>query len=225
MKKLILLIVLLCAAAAHAQTSKTEWVAIPADPAASGTTTKALCTAAVKKLYGASLTCIERVTTSPAVVAPPPAWSLLGLENDARLAVTAGSTVRYGKGVVWLEKVIAGTSFVCRNEEFGSDPVPGVQKQCELRSGTTATPPPVIGSATVSWSAPTTKADGSPLSGLAGYRVLYGQSSGTYTQSIAVRASPLTVPNLGAGAWFFVVKAIDSAGLESAASAEVSKTI
>lgn len=152
MKKLILLIALLCATAAHAQTTKTEWIAVPVDPAASGASTKALCAAAVKKLYGASMTCVERVKTSP-----PPA--------------------------------------------------------------------PVTGSATVSWSAPTTKADGSPLSGLAGYRVLYGQSSGTYTQSIAASASPLTVPNLGAGAWFFVVKAIDSAGLESAASVEVSKTI
>ena len=68
-RRLLLLVLwLLCAPVAHAQTSKTEWVAIPVDSAASGSTTKALCTAAVKKLYGASLTCVERVTTKFSVL-------------------------------------------------------------------------------------------------------------------------------------------------------------
>lgn len=160
-----------------------------------------------------------------ACTTPPVAtWSLLGLEDDVvRLTVAAGSTVRYGAGVAWIEKVIAGTSFVCWNGEFGSDPAPNVRKQCELRSGTV--PAPVVGSASVRWTAPTTNADGTPLTDLAGYRILYGPASGNYTASIAASASPVIVQNLSAGAWFFVIRAVDTAGFESTPTAEVSKTI
>lgn len=160
-----------------------------------------------------------------ACTTPPAAtWSLLGLEDDVvRLTVAAGSTVRYGAGTAWIEKVIAGTSFACWNGEFGSDPAPNVRKQCELRSGTV--PAPVVGSASVRWTAPTTNADGTPLTDLAGYRVLYGPASGNYTASIAASASPITVQNLSTGAWFFVIRAVDTAGFESTPTAEVSKTI
>ncbi len=40
------------------------------------------------------------------------------------------------------------------------------------------------GDATLSWDPPTTNADGTPLTDLAGYRIYYGTSSGSYSQNI-----------------------------------------
>jgi len=163
-----------------------------------------------------------------ACTSPPSAqtWTLIGPEDDAvPLTVPDNSTVRYGKGTIWVQKTVSG-SFLCWNGFFGSDPLPNVAKQCELLTSGTSTPPPTtVGSATLSWTAPTLNADGTPLTDLTGYRVLYGPQSGNYTQSLGAAASPVTVPNLTTGSWFFVVKAVDALGLESAASAEVSKTI
>lgn len=149
-------------------------------------------------------------------------WTLLGSEYET-FTVPANSVVRYGAGTTWSERTISG-SFECGNALFG-DPLPGTRKQCELKGDGTPTPPPVVGSATLSWTAPTTNADGTPLTDLAGYRVLYGSTSGVYTQSLDASASPTTVPNLAAGPWFFVVQALDTSSNASAVSAEVSKTV
>ena len=42
------------------------------------------------------------------------------------------------------------------------------------------------GMISLAWDAPTTNADGSPLTDLAGYRIYYGTSSGVYAQSVDV---------------------------------------
>jgi hypothetical protein len=81
------------------------------------------------------------------------------------------------------------------------------------------------GSVHLSWSAPTRRADGTPLAKIAGYRVMYGGSSGNYTQSVNASGTSVTITNLAPGKYFFAIKAIDAAGKESAASPEVSKTI
>jgi hypothetical protein len=84
------------------------------------------------------------------------------------------------------------------------------------------------GSATLSWNAPTTRTDGSPLTNLAGYRLRYGNSSGNYPNTITIGNPGLTsyvVNNLASGTWFFVLAAYDSGGLESSNTNPVSKTI
>jgi hypothetical protein len=71
-------------------------------------------------------------------------------------------------------------------------------------------------------------ADGSPLSDLAGYRIYYGTSSGNYSQSITVgdrNTLNYTINDLPANKYYFVLKAFDTSNNESAASAELSKTI
>jgi hypothetical protein len=80
--------------------------------------------------------------------------------------------------------------------------------------------------ATISWTAPTQYTDGSALTA-AGFRIYYGNVSGTYSQSVTINnaASRLLVLPLAAGTWFFVVTALDAAGKESAHSNETSKTI
>jgi len=88
--------------------------------------------------------------------------------------------------------------------------------------------PPTTGSATLSWTPPTTNSDGSPLVGLAGYRIVYGQVSRQYTQSLDIPSAAITsasVENLVPATWYFAVKAYTSAGVESDLSNEASKTI
>jgi hypothetical protein len=88
-------------------------------------------------------------------------------------------------------------------------------------------PAPVIGSATLSWQAPTLNTDGSALNNLAGYTIAYGTSQNSLNQLVQVGAGVTTyvIENLAAGTWYFTVRSRNSAGVESANSAIVSKTI
>ena len=84
------------------------------------------------------------------------------------------------------------------------------------------------GSATVSWTAPTTNSDGTPLTDLAAYRIQYGRASGSLDQSAPVNNPGLTsytVENLSQGTWYFGVVAVNAAGSESAVSNVATKTI
>jgi len=85
-----------------------------------------------------------------------------------------------------------------------------------------------LGAATLSWAAPTTNIDGSPLIDLAGYRVQWGATSGSYTNSETIMNPGITtymVENLGRGTHFFVLTAINASLVESSFSNEASKTI
>lgn len=84
------------------------------------------------------------------------------------------------------------------------------------------------GQATVSWTAPTTNTDGSPLTNLAGYKVLYGTSAENLNQQIQIANAGISthvVDNLNAGTYYFGVKAYNSSGLDSDLSNIVSKII
>jgi hypothetical protein len=85
-----------------------------------------------------------------------------------------------------------------------------------------------LGSATLSWNAPTSNVDGSPLLDLAGYRIHWGQQSGAYTDSVTVMNPGITIyvlENLSSGTYYFATTSLRSNGLESAFSNEGSKTI
>lgn len=80
----------------------------------------------------------------------------------------------------------------------------------------------------LTWEAPLTNEDGSPLNDLAGYRIYYGSRSGSYGASVAVNnpaALGHQLESLAPGTYYVVVKAINSAGAQSIASPEASKTI
>jgi hypothetical protein len=84
------------------------------------------------------------------------------------------------------------------------------------------------GTALLSWVPPTENTDGSTLTDLAGYKVYYGTSSGSYGAPITINDPGLSsymVENLGISDWFFVMTAFKSSGIESSYSNEVSKTI
>jgi hypothetical protein len=87
---------------------------------------------------------------------------------------------------------------------------------------------PTVGSATLSWVPPTTNVDGTPVTNLAGFRIAYGQNSGSLTQSVTVASPTITsaaIENLSSGTWYFAVKAYTTTGVESDLSNLASKTV
>jgi hypothetical protein len=84
------------------------------------------------------------------------------------------------------------------------------------------------GRATLSWTAPTENTDGSTLSNLSGYRIRYGTSATTLTQTIVISNASVTtyvVEDLAPATWFFAVTAVTSSGAESTHSNVASKQI
>lgn len=84
------------------------------------------------------------------------------------------------------------------------------------------------GSATLSWTAPTQRTDGTALTDLGGFKIYWGNAAGAYTNSVTVTNPGITtyvVDNLGSGTWYFVVTAFDNSGLESGFSNPASKVI
>ena len=81
----------------------------------------------------------------------------------------------------------------------------------------------------VSWRAPATNEDGTPVSGLTGFRVFYGNVSGQYGQSLLASSPGITsvvIEGLTSSTtWYFVVKALAAGGVESDYSTEVSKAL
>ncbi|NOZ67856.1 MAG: fibronectin type III domain-containing protein [Deferribacteres bacterium] len=92
------------------------------------------------------------------------------------------------------------------------------------------------GAAILTWTAPETNADGTPLTDLAGYKIYYGRLSGNYTEvkdvgipSCEPRGDKTecsyTVEGLSSGTWYFAITAYDTSGNESDYSNEVSKEV
>ena len=87
---------------------------------------------------------------------------------------------------------------------------------------------PTSGAATLSWEAPTTDTNGQPLTNLSGYRIYYGESKTALSETVNLTGTGLqtyVIDNLNSGTWYFAIKAVNSAGVESALSNVVSKTI
>lgn len=85
-------------------------------------------------------------------------------------------------------------------------------------------------SALLSWTAPTTHSDGSPLSlsELAGYRIYMGSTSDNLSLLIDLDDPTVTehhIDNLAIGTYYFAVTAYNYEGTESERSEVVSKTI
>jgi hypothetical protein len=86
-----------------------------------------------------------------------------------------------------------------------------------------------MGSFTLTWTAPATRADGTPLSlaDIDGFRVYYGETAGDYPSSIDVAdgsAQTVTVTDVPVGDYRVVMTTYDVDGRESGQSAEISKT-
>lgn len=83
-------------------------------------------------------------------------------------------------------------------------------------------------STTLSWTAPTMNEDGTSLADLAGYRIYYGKSSGSYTNTIQIDNPTVTtylVDNLSPDTYYFAATAFNASGVESRYSGEAIKTL
>jgi hypothetical protein len=84
------------------------------------------------------------------------------------------------------------------------------------------------GSVTVSWSPPTTNADGSAITDLAGYRIYYGRAPDDLEHTVDIGNPGITrwvVENLSPATWYFAMTSVNRLGLESARSPVDSSTI
>lgn len=85
-----------------------------------------------------------------------------------------------------------------------------------------------LGSATLSWTAPTQNSDGTPLMDLTAYKVYYGTSPGAYTNELRVDnpgTTTFVVENLVPNTYYFVSTSINSSGVESVFSNVASMTV
>jgi len=84
------------------------------------------------------------------------------------------------------------------------------------------------GSVTLSWMPPTENEDGTPLMDLAGYRVQWGETAGTYTHSMKIDnpgVSRVVVESLTPGTYEFVATSINTSGIESRFSNPVTTVV
>ena len=87
---------------------------------------------------------------------------------------------------------------------------------------------PISANLTLSWDPPTTNLDGTPVTDLAGYRVLFGRDAFVLDQSLLISdasATSFVVDGLAQGTWFFAIQALTSNGAASALSEVASGTI
>jgi hypothetical protein len=85
-----------------------------------------------------------------------------------------------------------------------------------------------ITSVTVSWVAPLENVDGTALTDLAGFVIVYGASSDALSQSVYIDNPSIDrylLEDLSAGTWYFAVKAYSASGAESELSPLVKKTL
>jgi len=87
---------------------------------------------------------------------------------------------------------------------------------------------PLSATATLSWTAPTENTDGTPITDLAGYHILYGTSPSDLTNTITVASSKATtfeITGLAEGTYYFAVVAYNSADLDGDQSSLANQTI
>lgn len=84
------------------------------------------------------------------------------------------------------------------------------------------------GTITLSWTAPTQNEDGTALTDLDAYKIYYGTTPGNYSNQVRIDNGGLTsyvLDNLTPATYYIVATAINSGGLESAFSSEISKQV
>lgn len=84
------------------------------------------------------------------------------------------------------------------------------------------------GYAKLSWSAPMTNTDGSPLTDLAGFRIYYGLMPDALSERLQIAdpaARSALIQGLTPGTWYFSISAYTARGVESARTPPASKTI
>lgn len=144
-------------------------------------------------------------TTGTGTVSPRATWSTTPAASSCRGSWTTNTLNASGTSVA-LPPITASTDYTLACTWPGS-----------------------AGTATVSWTPPTTNTDGSALTDLAGFKVLVGLSATSFTQQVTLTnptATSTTVGSLTPGAaYFFTVRAVNANGTESDNSNVTQKVI
>lgn len=194
------------------------------------------------------------VTAPPPVSAAMLTYAVSAAGTYSRLdgtSVPAAINVRAenvtGPCVFWLDgqqrNIESSAPFAFPSDDTLSAFTPGehtIEARCATNArasftvaGTPPTPTPdpaptPTGSASLSWQIPTTNTDGSRLTNLAGFRIVYGTSASNLSQTITVSSptsTAYTVDSLAPATWYFAVRAYNATGAESAQSNVASKAI
>jgi hypothetical protein len=117
----------------------------------------------------------------------------------------------------------------CGGGGGGSDPATESAVSTGITTEPTNTEPTITGSVYLEWTAPATRADGSPLSlaDISGYGIYYGDSPGNYQYTVKVAdgaATDATVTDIPVGTYYMAMTTYDVDGRESAYSAAIKKT-
>jgi hypothetical protein len=74
------------------------------------------------------------------------------------------------------------------------------------------------GAVTLNWAAPTSNSDGTALTDLKSYKIIYGKDAGNLNQSkqIPATVNSAVIDNLSSGTWYFAVVSVNASGVESA---------
>lgn len=95
--------------------------------------------------------------------------------------------------------------------------------------GANTSPPPASGSATLTWTAPSTREDGSAiaLSEIDSYDILYGTSPDALNQTVSIAGAETSaeITGLESGTWYFAIRVIDTEGLVSEPSDVISYSV
>jgi hypothetical protein len=157
---------------------------------------------------------------------------LIGVVRAQTVTLTAAPTSAIGSTPVtltWSTNPTA-TSCTASGDWTGSKAASGTQTLTAItasKSYTLTCAFPTTVSVPLTWTPPTTNTDNSPLTNLASYKVYFGTSATTMTQTMSVPAPSSGAPvlNVANGSWVFAVTAISSTGKESVKSNTTTKTV
>lgn len=159
-------------------------------------------------------------STSGSVATVLPAGSSGALDSATGLVATASDADITQINQIAFAQTDTGATSTSSGGSTGSTGTSGGS------TGSTST----TGGFTVSWTAPTTRSDGTPLSlsAIGGFRIYYGSQHGSYPNSVNITdgtARTATVNNLASGTYYLVMTTYDSAGIESRYSTEAVKNV
>jgi len=160
------------------------------------------------------------------------AASAVQAQTAGVVSLRANSTSATGSMVPVLTWSTNPTASICRASGgwSGDKAASGTQTLSSINASTnyTLTCTWNAGAATVSWVPPTTNTDGTALTNLASFRVYYGTSTTSFTQTSLVNditSRETTIGGLTPGTWYFKVRAVNSGSIESGDSNVASKAV
>jgi hypothetical protein len=129
------------------------------------------------------------------------AWTKVASENES-FSVSGSQTVRYGSGSNFIAMTVTNSG-VCNNASFGSDPLFGVVKECDVAAGAATVPPPVATAgictppvnATDTSAAAATVGNGSPASCTAGALQAAINASGVVRFNCGAAPATISIAN------------------------------